>query len=193
MTRSRRTPLLAAALLVAGSVLAGCSGSGSTAGAENGFVSGNGTITQLEAADRKKPGPVSGETLEGDAVSLEDYRSKVVVINVWGSWCPPCRAEVDELSEAAEKLAGRGVVFLGINTRDKSTADALAFQDKHDVPYSSLYDPGGRNLLAFRGTLAPNAIPSTVVIDAEGRVAASVIGEVTSVSTLVGLVEDVIG
>jgi len=82
------------------------------------------------------------------------------------------------------------VEFLGINSRDLDRAAAQAFQRRFEVPYPSIYDQQGKTLLAFRGTLSPNAIPSTVVIDAEGRVAASVIGEVSR-STLVGLVEDV--
>ena len=85
------------------------------------------------------------------------------------------------------------MVFLGINTRDNGRDTALAFQESRDVPYSSIFDPGGRNLLAFRGTLPPQAIPSTVVVDAQGRVAASIIGPVPSVTTLVDVVEEVAG
>jgi thiol-disulfide isomerase/thioredoxin len=154
-------------------------------------VEGNGTITELAVAKRHKPGPVSGSTLEGTRVSLAQYAGKVVVINVWGSWCPPCRSESGDLTKAANALMPKGVVFLGINTRDSSADNALSFQRDHDVPYSSIYDPGGRNLLAFHGTLSPNAIPSTVIIDAQGRVAASIIGALPSTQTLIDLVEDV--
>jgi thiol-disulfide isomerase/thioredoxin len=112
-------------------------------------------------------------------------------VNVWGSWCAPCRSEAPDLVAASEELADDGVEFLGINSRDLDRAAARAFQRRFEVPYPSIYDQQGRTLLAFRGTLSPNAIPSTVVIDQEGRVAASVIGEVTR-STLVGLVEDVV-
>jgi peroxiredoxin len=95
------------------------------------------------------------------------------------------------LAEAARDLADRDVAFLGIDSRDPSESAARAFVRRSDIPYPSIYDQQGKTLLAFRGTLSPNAIPSTVVIDEEGRVAASVIGEVTK-ATLVGLVEDVV-
>ena len=187
--RRRRTTALATALLTA-LTLSACSSDVGTSG-DTGFVSGKGIITRLPAADREAPGEVSGETLEGEPVSLEDFAGKTVVVNVWGSWCAPCRAEAPELVAASEELAARDVEFLGINSRDLDKAAALAFQRRFEVPYPSIYDQQGRTLLAFRGTLSPNAIPSTVVIDDQGRVAASVIGEVTR-STLVGLVEDVI-
>ena len=186
----RAASLLTAVLLVGG--LSACAG-GTEIGrsGDQGFVDGSGVITVLPKGERRQPGTVAGETLEGQQVSLADYRGKVVVMNVWGSWCAPCRAEAADLAAAARELMPQGVVFLGINTRDNGKDTALAFQDKQQVPYSSIFDPGGQNLLAFRGTLSPNAIPSTVVIDAEGRVAASVIGEVTSPTTLVDIVEDV--
>jgi thiol-disulfide isomerase/thioredoxin len=184
----RRRPLLAALAAVA-LVAGGCGSVGSTG--DKGYVDGKGVITLLAAADRKTPGDVSGETLEGKPLSLSSYAGKVVVVNVWGSWCPPCRAEADELAAASKELSSKGVVFVGIDTREASRDNGLSFQRRYAVPYSSIYDPGGRTMLAFRGTLTPNAIPSTVVIDAEGRVAASIVGEVTSRTTLVDLVEDV--
>lgn len=187
MTRAR---LLALVGVLALSASACGSDVGSTG--DQGYVDGDGVITLLDPNEREEPGEVSGETLDGEQVSLASYAGKVVVVNVWGAWCPPCRAEADDLAEAARELAPQGVQFLGINTRDPSRENARSFERRYDVPYPSIYDPGGRNLLAFRGTLTPNAIPSTVVIDAEGRVAASILGEVTSASTLVGLVEDVV-
>lgn len=190
MTRIRRTAVMSAAALMAAVVLTGCgSDVGSTGG--NGYIDGDGTITVLPVAERKKPGDVSGETLEGEDISLADFAGKVVVVNVWGAWCPPCRAEADDLVAAANELAAKDVAFLGINTRDNSRDNAIAFQDKRNVPYPSIYDPGGRNLLAFQGQLSPNAIPSTVVIDAQGRIAARVLGEVPSAQTLVDLVDEV--
>lgn len=191
MTRAPARPLLR--LFVLGSLVAALAGCGNEVGTtgDRGYVDSTGVISLLDRDQRTKVGTVEGETLEGEPVSLADYAGKVVVVNVWGAWCPPCRAEADELATAARELAPSGVVFLGINTRDASRDNALAFQRNRQVPYPSIYDPGGRNLLAFRGTLTPNAIPSTVVIDEEGRVAASIIGEVTSVRTLIDLVEDV--
>ena len=182
-------PTALAALLVA-ALLAGCSSTPSTG--DKGYVDGSGGLTVLDPGARTQPpGTVSGETLEGKQVSLDDYRGQVVVLNVWGSWCPPCRKEAPLLADAARELARDDVVFLGINTRDSSQAQGLAYQRRFDVPYPSIYDPSGRNLLKLRGTLTPNSIPSTVVIDQEGRVAARLLGDVESRSTLVGIVEDV--
>jgi thiol-disulfide isomerase/thioredoxin len=187
----RRRFLLPVALLV-GTLLAvaGCADDIGSTG-DQGYIDGKGVITLLPAAERKKPGPVSGETLEGEHLSLASYAGKVIVVNVWGSWCPPCRAEAEELGAAARELAPQGVVFVGINTRDSSPDNGLSFQRRYDVPYPSIYDPGGRNLLAVHRTLTPNSIPGTVVIDRQGRVAASILGEVTSRTTLVDLVQDV--
>ena len=172
-------------------VLGGCSNVASTG--DKGYIAAEGVITLLPEAQRKAPGEVTGETLDGNHVSLSSYVGKVVVVNVWGAWCPPCRAEADDLAAAARELAPKGVVFLGINTRDASQDNARSFERRYQVPYPSIYDPGGRNLLAFHRTLTPNAIPSTVIIDRRGRVAASILGEVTSKTTLVDLVQDVAG
>ena len=173
-----------------GALVMGC-GSDENATGDKGYVGGSGNITVLPIAERKKPGEVSGETLEGKKVSLDQYAGRVVVLNVWGSWCPPCRKEAPLLVEAARELAQDDVIFLGINTRDSSRDLGLAFERRYDVPYDSLYDPSGRSLLAFYGTLSPSAIPSTVVIDRQGRVAASIIGIVPSRRTLVDLVRDI--
>lgn len=188
MPMTRLRPLLLVPVLLLGlvGVLAGC---GSTATGDKGYISGEGVINQLPAAQRKAPGTVAGESLDGRHLSLAAERGKVVVVNVWGSWCPPCRAEADVLVAAARELRPKGVVFLGINSRDPSAAQARAFVRRYDVPYPSIYDPSGKNLLAFRGTLGPTSIPSTVVIDPQGRVAASILGEVTSKQTLIDLAE----
>lgn len=183
---------LRAVALAAGLALtAGC-GSADVSSGEQGFVSANGLITTLAPGDRRTPvDEVAGESLGGEQVSLADLRGQIVVVNVWGSWCPPCREEAPGLVAAAEELADRDVVFLGINVRDPSQDQALAFERTYDVPYDSLYDPDGSLLLAFRGTIPPQAIPSTLVIDREGRIAAGKLDKITT-STLVGLVEDVL-
>jgi len=168
--------------------LAGCSNDVGSSG-NQGYVAGKGVITSVQAADRKKPGEVAGRTLDGKRVSLADFRGKVVVVNVWGSWCGPCRAEAPMLAQAARELAKKDVVFLGIDSRDPSQDAAKAFVRRFVVPYPSLYDQQGTTLLAFRGTLTPNSVPSTVVVDPQGRVAGSVLGSLTR-TTLDDLVDD---
>ena len=176
------------AVLLLSAVVSGCSGGASTG--DKGYVDGKG-ITLLTTSERKDPGTISGTTLEGDKLSLEQYAGKVVVLNVWGSWCSPCRKEARPLAAAARELQAKGVVFVGVNTKDSSPDQGLAFERRYDVPYTSFFDPAGRTLLAFHGTLYPSAIPSTVVLDKQGKVAASILGPIPSQQTLVDLVEDV--
>ena len=196
--RDRRRPArgaagLATAAVLAGLVLGGCGDSSLSSGGEQGFVSSDGVVTVLDSADRETPvGEVAGETVDGEPVDLTDLRGEVVVVPVWGSWCGPCRKEAPMLAEAARDLEDDGVRFLGINNRDYDQASARRFAEGFDLPYDSIYDPDGNTLLSFRGTLPPLAVPSMVVIDEEGRVAARMLGEVER-STLYGGVEDVRG
>ena len=103
---------------------------------------------------------------------------------VWGSWCTPCRAEAPDVVAAAVELGDEAQV-IGIDIRDPSVEQAKSFVRRFDVPYPSFFSPDGKALLAFRGTLTPNSIPSFVVLDGEGRVAASIIGQLPSTTTLV--------
>ena len=189
-TRSVR----AAAALVATPVVAltACTGSSFDTGGK-GYVSGDGTVTVVDAADRREPlAAVEGPSVTGGTVSLSELRGKVVVMPVWGSWCAPCRAEAPALAAAARDLADDGVVFLGINTRDPVRDNAVAFVRNQELPYDSLYDPDGDLMLAFHGTLSPSTIPSFAIIDQEGRIAGRILDEVTT-ATLYGVVEEVLG
>ena len=193
MSARRRTlplpgPVVTVATAVVLGAAAGCTSEIGSSG-DQGYVSGGGVITVVAEDKRQEPGDVSGETIDGEPVSLSDYEGQVVVVNVWGSWCTPCRAEAPMLAEAARDLRSDDVAFLGIDSRDPSESAARAFVRTFDIPYPSIYDQEGRTLLAFRGTLAPSSIPSTVVIDREGRVAASVLGEINR-TTLDDLVEE---
>ena len=185
----RSSVRLLLAVLLVGAVTSGCEDSADTG--DKGYVDGTGKITRLSVGDRRPPREVSGTTLDGEDLSLDEYAGQVVVLNVWGSWCAPCRKEARTLAAAARELEADGVAFVGVNTKDSSPQQGLAFERRYDVPYPSFFDPSGRTLLAFRGTLIPSAIPSTVVIDEQGRVAASILGEVPSRQTLVDLVRDV--
>lgn len=186
----------AAALVAAGLVLAGCA-QDSSAGervsgdvAEQGYVSGDGTTTIIARDDREPAPDLAGRTLDGDAFALADHRGDVVVMNVWASWCAPCRAEAPDLQAVADELADEGVQFVGLNTRD-SAAPAEAFVDRFGITYPNVVDTDGSLQLLFHETLPPAAIPSTLVIDRDGRVAARAIGEVDR-SRLLGLVEPVL-
>lgn len=194
-----RRPLRAAGALVAAVALtlsAGCTGEDEYSSGEQGFVSSEGNVATFAAADRRdvQVDQVDGESLEGDPLSLGMAQGQVTVVNVWGSWCPPCRAEAPDLVAAYDELGAGApgsdadVAFLGIDTRDPSPAPALGFQRNYDIPYPSIFDQGGETLLAFG---FPLVIPSTVVVDPQGRVAASIIGELPSTRTLVELVDDV--
>ncbi len=187
---SVRKLLVVAALAAA---LVGCSNPGAGTGADSDvrYVSGNGTVTTMKPAERKPVANLQGEDLNGNQVSLADYKGKVVVLNVWGSWCPPCRKEAPDLAEASKALASKGVQFIGVNTRDNDKGPANAFVRTFKVPYPSVYDPDGDQLLAFRDTLPPSTIPSTLVVDAQGRAAARVLGPVTK-TTLEQIVLDVV-
>ena len=111
------------------------------------------------------------------------------MLNVWASWCAPCRAEAPVLETVWRQVEGEGVQFVGLDTRDTEAA-ALAFLDAYDVTYPNVIDADGRLQLLFSDTLPPQAIPSTLVVDREGRVAGRIIGRVTE-ATLTALIEDV--
>ncbi|GAA1004781.1 TlpA family protein disulfide reductase [Streptomyces thermogriseus] len=170
----RRTALLAAGTAVAALTLSACGSGGTSGGSGNtNFVTGSDGIATVKKGERKPAPDLSGRTLDGKHLDMSAYKGKVVVLNVWGSWCAPCRAETPNLVKVAEATADKGVQFVGINTRDTSPQPALAFEKQYKVPYPSLYDPTGKLLLRFeKGTLNPQAIPSTIVIDREGKIAA---------------------
>ena len=152
-------------------VAAACSTGSSGSGSSN-FVGGNGEITHVKPADRRPAPDLKGETVSGGTTSLSAYKGKVVVINVWGSWCAPCRAEAPNMKAVAAAEASKGVQFLGINTRDLDTAPPKQFEKRYGITYPSFYDPSGKLVSEFpKGTLNPQSIPATLVIDRQGRIA----------------------
>jgi len=170
-------------------VLVGCSSLSGTG--DKGYITGEGVPVEVSPSAREAAVSLSGVDLEGEEVDLADLRGKPVVVNVWWSECPPCRVEQPDLNEAAAEL-GDDVAFLGLNIRDSSAEKGQAFVRNFDVPYPSVYSPDGKALLAFAGTLNPRSIPSTVVLDADGRIAASVQGRIPTTQTLVDIVEKVL-
>lgn len=171
--RLHRRTLAAAAAAVAGALaLTACGEDATSSGGNTQFVSGTGQLTVVKASDRLAAPDISGETTDGEELALADYRGKVVVLNVWGSWCAPCIAEAPHLRKVAEDTADQGVQFVGINTRDLDPANARAFDRDHGIEYPSLYDPNGKLILRFpKNSLSPQAIPSTLILDREGKIA----------------------
>jgi thiol-disulfide isomerase/thioredoxin len=187
---SRAGGVALVAMLVAGTAT-GCGGNSSNTSGSLGngtsFVAGDGVATLIPAGQRKQPVELTADTLEGKRFDLATLRGKPVVLNVWGSWCSPCREEAPALQSAATQLAG-SASFIGINTRD-DVGQALAFDRRFKITYPSVVDRGTL-LLALAGAVPPQAIPTTLVLDAKGRVAARFSGPVTRL-TLVGMVQDV--
>ena len=170
----RRTAALIAGAAASALALSAC-GTGETGSAsgDTKFVQGTGEITRVPKKERKSAPDIEGETLDGDQLKLKDYRGKVVVLNVWGSWCAPCRAEAPNLAKVSEDTKDQGVRFIGLNTRDPDKAPARAFERSFGVEYPSIYDPSGKQVLRFpKYSLSLQTIPSTVVLDREGKIAA---------------------
>ena len=181
--RPRARGAAAGTLLLAASLaLAACdSGAiGQNTPASNGqsFVSGSAGTTVYGATSGPAAPRVTGTLLSGDKFALAQYRGHVVVLNFWGSWCTPCRAEAPSLAQLARHFTPRGVRFLGVDIRD-SPATAEAFQSRFGISYPSLNDPGDEIALDFRDTVPPAGIPTTLVIGRSGRIAARIIGEVS--------------
>jgi thiol-disulfide isomerase/thioredoxin len=155
-----------------------------------GFVSGDGSIERVSPQKRSAPLDLSGTTFQGTAWKVADARNKVLVLNVWGTWCGPCVVEMPDLQKvwAQMSAAGKPVQLMGIDYRDE-VETGKAFLRTNKITYPSLVDDGGRTLLALRGKA--NATPTTLVLDRQGRIAARVTGPVTA-STLSGLVNDVL-
>ncbi|MEO7423430.1 MAG: TlpA disulfide reductase family protein [Ornithinibacter sp.] len=186
--------VVAALLLVA---LGGCTSdpnsvaSQAKAGDQKGYVSGDGAVETILPESRGKPVELSGDLLGGGSWNSASARGDVVVVNVWGSWCAPCVAEAPDLQKVwatFEKSQAR-VQFIGIDFRE-DPARGLAFTTKAGITYPSLSDESGVLILALQGK-APT-VPTTLVLDTGGRIAARVNGPVSS-STLTGLVDDVLG
>ncbi|MCU0278358.1 MAG: TlpA family protein disulfide reductase [Candidatus Nanopelagicales bacterium] len=170
-----RSAWLGSGLLLALLVLAGCSQDAADVGDSTGFVAGDGSSVILPA-DQRKPAPVlTGTDLNGEPVDTSEWIGSPGVINVWASWCAPCRAEAPELVAVSKQ--NPDVNFLGLDTRDTDGA-ARAFVEKYGITYPNLPDPNGQLVLQFSDSLPPQAIPSTLLIDSEGRVAGRFLGAV---------------
>lgn len=156
-------------------------------GAARASTTASGPVSEFSASERGEPVQLSGITLTDENVDLTSLRGNVVVLNVWGSWCAPCRQEAPVLAQQAALLNGQGVQFLGIDVQDNRPA-ALAFERRYGISYASIEDTDGRALLALAEYVPARAVPVTLVLDTEGRVAGRVVGSIDA-STLSGLIE----
>lgn len=140
-------------------------------------AAGSGQVTRVPAGHRKAAPTLAGPQLGGGTLRLRPGHGHVTVVNVWGSWCAPCRAEAAALEDAHKTTQAGGVRFVGIDVRD-SDPSALAFDHTYHVTYPSVTDPSGTLMLDFQGIIPVQAVPTTVVIDRRGNVAATVVGKV---------------
>ncbi|THA70770.1 TlpA family protein disulfide reductase [Streptomyces sp. A0958] len=168
-------PAAAAALAL---TLTACgSGNKTGGGGDTHFVTGSGGISTAAKGERADAPKLDGQSLDGKKLDLADYKGKIIVLNAWGSWCAPCRLEAKYFKKVAEATKDQGVQFIGVNTRDTERAQAVSFEENFGVTYPSFYDPTGKLLLRFpKGTFRLQSIPSTVVIDRDGKLAARFVG-----------------
>ena len=161
-------------------VLTGCSSGAGQVDVANGgefrFVAGTAAGEVIPEDERAGAPQFSGTLLGGGEFGSADLAGDVAVLNFWGSWCPPCRVETPQFQEVYDEVRDEGVQFLGLNVKDAEQL-ADAFLDTKAITFPSLYDPRGEVALAFRDYPA-TAIPSTIVLDRESRVAAVYTSEV---------------
>lgn len=173
--------------------LAGCASddgiAGQYSGGGGGTVSADGAYLELTPDQRDEPIVFSGPTIEGDELSSEDLLGEITVVNFWYAGCPPCRVEAPDLAKLSGELDG--VNFVGVNIYDEAPV-ARSFDEEFGIDYPSILDArSGSVQLAFAGQVAPNAVPTTIVLDAEGRVAARISGIVRDPSILRTMIETV--
>ena len=193
----RRVTALAAAaalMLSTGILLAGCAtdplAEQYRAGSNKNYIAGDGSVMEIPQANRGEAIVYTGIAQDGSTVSSSDYAGQVQVVNFWYAGCAPCRAEADELEQVAQASANEGVSFVGVNVRDQALT-AETFMQKFGISYPSIIDQNGQVQLAFSSNVPPNAVPTTLVLDRQGRVAARVLGQITEASILQSLIDTV--
>lgn len=200
-TRTRRrigVRLLVPAALLA-TLLSGCTPEAGhladqyESGGGEGYISGDGRVVQLAASDREKPVAFEGTLDTGDAFSSADALGEVVVVNFWYASCPPCREEAPDLEAIHQQFADADVTVLGVNVSDTAET-ARQFETKHGVSYPSLidYEDNAVQLAFAGGKYAPNSVPTTLVLDKQGRVAARFSGLIESRGVVADIVDELL-
>ncbi|TQL47419.1 thiol-disulfide isomerase/thioredoxin [Homoserinimonas aerilata] len=187
----KRTFMAVVGLLTVALFVSACS-SGPTgdtvAGMSSTYTSSDKTVSEYAPADRGEPVEFEGTTDTGIVVSNEDYAGQVLVVNFWYAACGPCRAEAPDLRELHEEYQDKGVKFLGVNVYDEPET-ALAFARKYGITYPSVIDKDDGDVrLAFAGHAPPSAVPTTLVLDKAGRVAARFVGQIQAPSSLAAII-----
>lgn len=195
---TQRAVAIALVIFIVGSIalsLAGCTSDPLAdqfrSGDSKNYIAGDGTVTEFDSTQRPTFLPFSGETESGQMLDSRALEGQVVVMNWWYSACAPCRAEAPELQALYEEFQDQGVQFVGVNVRDTAET-ALAFDRKFDISFPSIIDAqSGAVSLAFQGVVSPQAVPTTLVIDKQGKVASRILGRIDS-SILKTLIETVV-
>jgi thiol-disulfide isomerase/thioredoxin len=179
--KAKRRLVVLAATVLAGAALAVVLLAGWATGGNSGVtdVAGSDSAVLYSAGHRPLAPDFTATTLTGSRLSFSSYRGRVVVVNFWGSWCAPCRAEAPTLAVTAEQYQSAGVAFLGVDVRD-TTASALAFTREFGVSYPSVADSGSQVTLDFTSVVPIAGTPTTLVIDRTGHIAGAVFGTATA-------------
>ena len=195
---TQRTIALTLVIFIVGTIalsLAGCTSDPLAdqfrSGDSKNYIAGDGTVTEFDSTQRPTFLPFTGETESGQMLDSKALEGQVVVMNWWYSACAPCRAEAPDLQALSEEFQDQGVQFVGVNVRDTAET-ALAFDRKFDISFPSIIDAqSGAVSLAFQGVVSPQAVPTTLVIDKQGKVASRILGRIDP-SILKTLIETVV-
>ncbi|WP_407938637.1 TlpA family protein disulfide reductase [Nesterenkonia haasae] len=177
----RLTRRLAAAVMVAVFALTACGSDANDDLAQrasndgSNYIAGDGSVQEFAPENRGESVAFESETFDGEPVSGETFQGEVTVINFWYAACAPCRKEAPDLQEIYEEFEPDGVQFYGVNTRD-TQATAEAFERNFGITYPSMEDRGGTVLMSMTDYVHPSAVPTTLVLDQEGRVTARISG-----------------
>jgi thiol-disulfide isomerase/thioredoxin len=171
---------LVASALAAVVVLSGCAAQDPLAqqaaeGSNKNYIAGDGSVTEYAPAERGEPVQIDGVLYDGEPVSSSEWPGEVTVLNFWYAACAPCREEAPDLVALHEEHQPQGVQFYGVNIRD-GQKNAEAFERNFGIPYPSFNDSDGGVLLSMTSYVPPQAVPTTIVLDKEGRVSARILG-----------------